>query len=71
VAVCVRVAFSGYEHEVIHVLSKIKNSNVTPKTSVARTPPSTGRQRKLPGLEFGVNYGRPCISSSETMVSYV
>ena len=26
----IKLAFSGYEHEVIHVLSRIENSNVTP-----------------------------------------
>ena len=36
----VGLAFSSYEHEVIHLLSKIDNSNVSPKTSVQGTPAS-------------------------------
>ena len=65
------MTLSGYEHEVIHLLSRIENSNVMPKLTVQRTPPSSKRQRELRRLEFGVKYDRPCISTSGLMVSYV
>ena len=42
---CIRVAFSGYEYEVIQLPSRIEKSNVMPKPSVQRTPPSTRRRR--------------------------
>lgn len=71
IAACIGVAFSGYEHEVIHLLSRIENSSVIPKPTVQRTPPSTRRQRELKRLEFGVNYERPCTSTSGLMVPYV
>jgi len=71
IAACIGVSFSGYEHKVIHLLSRIENSNVTPKPAVQRTPPSSRRQRELRRLEFGVNYDRPCTSTSGSMVPYV
>jgi len=71
IAACIGVAFSGYEHEMIHLLSRIANSNVTPKPSAQRTPPSTRRQRELRRLEFGVNYDRSCTSSSRIPYVYV
>jgi len=71
IVACIGVAFSGYQHEMIHLLSRIENSNVTPKSSVQRTPPSTRRQRELRRLEFGANYDRPCTSSSGMTVPYV
>jgi len=37
IAACIGMAFLGYEHEVIHLLSRIENNNVTPKPVVQRT----------------------------------
>ena len=71
IAACIGVAFSGYEHEVIHLLSRIESRNVTPKPAVQRTPPSSRRQRELRRLQFGVNYDRSCTSTSGLMVPYV
>ena len=71
IAACIGVAFSGYEHEVIHLLARIENSNVTPKPAVQRTPPSSRRQRELKRLEFGANYDTPSTSTSGLMVPYV
>jgi len=73
IATYIGVAFSGYEHEVIHLLSRIESNNVTPKPAVQRTPPSSRRQREreLRRLEFGVNYDRSCTSTSGLMVPYV
>jgi len=63
IVACIGVAFSGYEHEVIHLLSRIESSNVTPK-------PTVQRQRELWRLEFGVDYDRSCTSTSGLMVPY-
>ena len=71
IAACIGVAFSGYEHEVIQLLARIENSNVTPKPAVQRTPPSSRRQRELRRRELGVNYDRPCTSASGLMLLYV
>jgi len=71
IAARIGVAFSVYDHEVIHLLSRIESSNVTPKPAVPRTPPSSRRQRILRKLEFGVNYDRQCTSTSGLMVPYV
>jgi len=71
IADCIGVALSSYEHEVIHLLSRIESSNVTPKPPMQRTPPSSRRQRELRRLEFGVNYDRSCTSTSGLMVPYV
>ena len=43
IASCIGVAFFGYEHEVIHLLSRIENSNIMPKLTVRRISPSTRR----------------------------
>ena len=58
------VAFSGYEQEVIQLLSRIEKSNAPSKPSVQRTPSSSRRHRELCRLEFGVNYDRPNASFS-------
>jgi len=71
IAACIGVAFSGYEHGVIHLLSRIEISNVTPKPSVQTTLPYTKRQRELRRHEFGVNYNSPCTSTSGLMVPHV
>ena len=39
VAVCTGVVFSGYENEVINLLSRIEKNVIAPKPSVLRTPP--------------------------------
>jgi len=64
IARCIGVAFSVYEMETIHVLSRIEKSIVPAKLSVQRSPPSSRRYRELRKLEFGVNYDRPITSSS-------
>jgi len=71
VAACLGVAFSGYENEVINLLSRIEKNGVLSKTSVLRTPPAVTRQRELKRLEFGVNYERASSSNSGVMVPYV
>ena len=63
IAGCIGVAFSGYEHEVIQLLSRIKTCNAPSKSSAQRTPPFSRRHRELCRLEFGVNYDRPNTSS--------
>ena len=68
IAACIRVALSGYEHEVIKLLSRIESSNVMPKPAMQRTPPSSRRQRELRRLEFAINYDRPCTSTSGLML---
>ena len=57
------VAFSGYESEVIHLLSRIEKNTAAPKQSVQMTPSAIRRQRELRRLEFGVNYDRVSASS--------
>jgi len=74
IAATIGVAFSGYESEVIHLLSRIeKNSSGCgmPKQSVHRSPPAIRRQRELKRLEFGVNYDRLNASSNGMLGSYV
>ena len=58
------MAFSGYELEVIRLLSRIEKSIAPSKPSVQRTTPASRRHRELRRLEFGVNYERPINSSS-------
>ena len=41
VAACIGVAFSGYENEVIQILSRIEKNNSLPKQSVLRAPSAT------------------------------
>jgi len=64
IAGCIGVAFSGYEQEVIQLLSRIEKCNAPSKSSVQRTSPSSRRHRELCRLEFGVNYDRPNASFS-------
>ena len=45
-AACLGVVFSGYENEVINLLTRIERNIVTPKLSVLRTP-SLRRHREL------------------------
>jgi len=63
IAGCLRVAFSGYELEVIQLLSRIEKSFTPSKPVVQRTPPTSKRYRELRRLEFEVNYDRPSNSS--------
>ena len=65
------VAFSGYESEVTHLLSRFEKNSIVPKQSVQRTPSAIRRQTELRRLEFGVNYDRVSASSSGMLVSYV
>ena len=74
IAATVGVAFSGYENEVIQLLSRIEKSGFgggVLKQSMHRSPPANRRQRELKRLEFGVNYDRINASSSGMMGSYV
>ena len=66
IATTIGVAFSGYESEVTHLLSRIEKNNVVPKQSVQRTPSAIRRR-----LEFGVNYDRASASSSGMLGPYV
>uniref|UniRef100_A0A7C8ZC57 Uncharacterized protein n=1 Tax=Opuntia streptacantha TaxID=393608 RepID=A0A7C8ZC57_OPUST len=68
IAVCIGVAFSGYEMETIQLLSRIEKSSVPVKTTMQRSPPSSRRLRELRRLEFGVNYNRSSSSSSGSEV---
>jgi len=71
IAATIGVAFSGYESEVTHLLSRIEKNSAVPKQSVQRTPSSIRRQRELRRLECGVNYDRASASSSGMLVPYV
>jgi len=71
VTACLGVAFSGYENEVINLLSRIEKNVVLSKPSVLRSPPVVRRQRELQRLEFGVNYERAGSSNSGMLVPYV
>ena len=71
IAAAIGVAFSGYESEVTHLLSRIEKNSVVPKQSVQRTPSAIRRQRELRRLEFGVNYDRVSASSSGMLIPYV
>jgi len=74
IAATVGVAFSGYENEVIQLLSKIEKSSFgggVVKQSTYRPPPANRRQRELKRLEFGVNYDWNNASSSGMMDPYV
>ena len=74
IAATVGVAFSGYENEVIQLLSRIEKSSFGGgglKQSMHRSTPANRRQRELKRLEFGVNYDRINASSSGMMGSYV
>lgn len=44
IATTIGVALSGYESEVIHLLSRIEKKGVVPKQSVQRTPSTIRRQ---------------------------
>jgi len=59
IAPTIGVAFSSYESEVIHPLSRIEKNSALPKQ---RTPSAIRRHRELRRLEFGVNYDRACAS---------
>ena len=53
IAATIGVAFSGYESEVIHLLSRIKKNTTgcrVLKQSVQRSPPAISRQRELKRL---------------------
>ena len=68
------MTFSGYESEVIQLLSRIeKNSSGCGvlKHSMHRSSPAYRRQRELKRLEFGVNYDRISASSSGLLGSCV
>ena len=65
------VAFSGYESEVTHLLSRIEKNTSVPKQTGQRTPSAIRRQRELRKLEFGVNYDRASASSSGMLVPYI
>lgn len=71
IASCIGVAVSGYETEVIQLLSRIERNNRVSKQSAVRTPLTTRKQRELRRLEFGVNYDRDSASSSGPLVPYV
>ena len=71
IAATIGVAFSGYENEVIHLLSKIEKNSVVLEQSVQRTPSAVRRQRELRRLEIGENYDRASASSSGILVLYV
>ena len=71
VAACLGVAFSGYENEVINLLSRIEKSDVLSKPSVLRTPTAFRRHKELKRLEFGVNCERAGSSSRGSLVPYV
>jgi len=71
IAATIGVAFSGYESEVIHLLSRIEKISIVPKQSVQRTPSAIRRQRELRRFKFGVNYDRASASSSGMLVPYV
>ena len=68
IASYIGVAFSGYETEVIHILSRIEKNNTLLKQNVFRTPPVTRRQRELRRLELRVNYDRANASTSGMLV---
>jgi len=79
IAVCISLAFFGYENVVICLLSIIEKIIVLPKTIVQRAPLQMRRQMRrkmtrqweLLRLEFGVNNERLRTSSIRMMVSYV
>ena len=68
---CIGVAFSGYEMEIIQLLSRIEKSLVPDKATVQRSLPSSRRLRELRRLESGVNYDRLITSSSGLKVLMV
>jgi len=50
IAAAIGVTFSGYESEVIHLLSRIEKNSIgcgVPKQSVHRSPPAIRRRREL------------------------
>jgi len=69
VTACLGAAYSGYENEVINLLSRIEKNVVAPKPSVLRTPPAVRRQRELKRLKFGINYDRASSSSNGMLLS--
>jgi len=71
IAACISVAVSGYENEVIKILSRTEKNNSLPKQSELRTPPATRRQRELWRLEYGANYDRTSTSTRGMLVPYV